>query len=101
NRCMLDGGNEKLAGASLRTSRSEGQDVGFRTAYCKVILPRLLGHQRGHAFPSFLDQPTGGSAFGMNRGRIANHVQRRDNRGARLRPKRWSISPRDIQKIAY
>ena len=101
HRRMLDRRDQKpraSAGMSsaLLVCRSQGQHVGLGRTRGEDDVARRGTDQRRHLLPCELDQAARGPALAMDRGGIAELVERRHHRGARLRAQRRRRVPVEV-----
>ena len=81
--------------------RRERQHVGLRAARGEHHVARLGSDQRGDLLARILDQPPGGAALGMHRGRIAGDLERGHGGGARLLPQRSGCIPVEVDTLGH
>ena len=90
NRDMLDRRNQETVAMPARAGDFQGrvqrQHVGLGRARGKCDPGGVGRDQTGHLFAGLFDQVARAPAFGMNRGRVAEHVNCRDHGRPRLRP---------------
>jgi len=99
---MLDGrDDEPLAPPATTSARRKSQHIGLGPAGREHDVPRLGAHERGDLLAGPLDDPPRGAAFGMDRGRVSDDVERRQHGGARRRAQRRGRIPVEVDPFSH